>query len=428
MSYQLSLQRPKIDAHQGEYPEFLNRYEMEVMAIAERNPHELKQFHADLFNRITDERNLRIAWDSLAARGGTAPGPNGARYENFTDLEVWHIVRRLRDTLREGNYEVGPVRKVKVSKGPNRGTRTIALMNIEERVVHRGIVQIAQPVIDPLFDDLSFGGRPHRNPWHALLSAQRLTNLIDAGVWITEDIKGAFDHVPLGRLLDLVRHQFEDPAFCDLIRRAVGFPKRRKGLRQGSPLSPLLTNLYLDAFLDRKWRQAHPDVPLLRYVDDILLLCPPGSDPSNLCAELRALLQPAGMTLKGDAVNAIRDLGSGQSAIWLGYEIGLSEAGMSVRVPDSAETRIWPDRLRKMFMQAHAASNSPLRARQAIDGLLQYFGPAYRNSDRRGTYRVIKAIAHEYAFEEMPSKDEFLAVWRSGYRRFERLRRLQNRA
>jgi hypothetical protein len=91
-------------------------------------------------------------------------------------------------------------------------------------------------------------------------------------VWVAVDVKDAFCNVPIPRLLDLVRKNLIDEDLVRFIKRLLDGAKL-PGLRQGGPLSPLFLNLYLDHCLDKMWRKLFPGIPLIRYADDILLLC-----------------------------------------------------------------------------------------------------------------------------------------------------------
>jgi integrase len=211
--------------------------------------------------------------DYLRRHGGAAPGPNGKTYDDFTNREVWELLLAISRAIRSGTYRPGPDREVKIPKASGRGHRTLRLQNIEDRVVARAIVQIIQLLLDPGFDEYSYGYRPGLDRRHALATAIHLAETENRMRWVFEDAKDAFDNVPINRLLDIVRRRL--PAAADLwvlIERVLENDTGR-GLRQGSPLAPLMLNLYLDHFLDRVWRRLLPDTPLLRSADDLLVLC-----------------------------------------------------------------------------------------------------------------------------------------------------------
>ncbi len=89
-------------------------------------------------------------------------------------------------------------RKVSIPKGPGRGNREISVFNVWDQVVHRAILQIVQPLIDPRFRPFSLGGRPRKSILLALLEMER--RVIRHGLtWVVDDdLRNAFDCVPLG--------------------------------------------------------------------------------------------------------------------------------------------------------------------------------------------------------------------------------------
>ena len=113
---------------------------------------------------------------------------------------------------------------------------------------------------------------PGRDRLHALASATKLLGEDQRKVWVTEDVQDAFLNVPLPRLLQIVKKYVHAEDLTQFIGKVLGNAST-SGLRQGGSLSPLLLNLYLHHHLDKPWRREHPDVPLIRVADDILLLC-----------------------------------------------------------------------------------------------------------------------------------------------------------
>ncbi len=241
----------------------------------------------------SNTRNLRSAWDTLSQGGGHAPGPNGNTYSDFSNQEVWELLRATRRHIKAGTYRRGPEKKVSIPKSSGRGTRTLHLTDIEDRVVDRAILQIIQPLFDPMFDDCSFGFRPRLDRQHALAAAERLTLQQGRTIWIVDDIKDCFDQVPRSRLYDVLARRLPENVM-ELIR-LVTKAKQKRGLRQGSPLSPFLVNVFLDHFLDRPWRKSHLDgASLLRTADDMLVLARPGDDTEVLYRDLATRLRSVG--------------------------------------------------------------------------------------------------------------------------------------
>lgn len=358
----LSSDRIPVASHEGDRREMLRRYERSAAQAVMEGPKGIRKIGPDLFEYASDPRILREAWDSLKMYGGAAPGPNGRTYTDYGNREVWEMLGAYSESIRKGTYRPGPDRIDPISKGGNRGTRTLRLQDIHDRVVARSIVEIIQPLLDPGFDPFSFGFRPNRDRLHALATAMHLAETQDRMFFVLEDVKNAFDNVPVQRLLDIVRKRLPNAGdLWQLIEIVVGNGTKR-GIRQGSPLSPILLNLYLDHVLDRPWRERHPDAPLLRSADDILVLCRTREKAPEVQHDLRGLLTPAGMPLKR-SFHAIRNLNDGDKADWLGYQIFKGNNGLTVRI--SVDT--WSV-LEGRLLQAHDKPASPLRAVQIVEG------------------------------------------------------------
>jgi hypothetical protein len=193
--------------------------------------------------------------------------------------------------------------------------------------------------------------------------------------WLTEDLRDAFDNVPQRRLLDVVRLYVSDERMLYLLERVV-LTGSKRGLRQGGNLSPLLLNVYLDHLLDKKWLRLHPDNPLLRWADDLLVLCKNPEEAEQAYQELQRFLMPAGMKLKGTPEQAIHDLRDGTSADWLGYRLNKGKNRLVVNTTESA----WGS-LAEKLEQDHERDCSPIRANQTIMGWISQVGPCYARTD-----------------------------------------------
>jgi hypothetical protein len=367
---------------------------------------------------------LKAAWDRLERRGGPAPGEDGIRYSDLTGPDRWAACRVLRDAVRDHAYAPGPERVVQVPKPGGKETRPIAVQSVVDRVVQRAVASVLHPLLDPDFDPRSFGfrpgvgGLPGRDRRHALAAAQQLA--FDEGrfVWVLADLRDAFGSVPLGRLLDVVRKRVPDPELVGLtLTRTASGASAKRGLRQGSSLSPLLLNVYLDHALDRPWRQDHPDVPLLRYADDLLLLCRDRAEADECLAALRRRVRPAGFTLKDPGrAGYVRDLGAGRVADWLGFRVAKNRDRLSVRPARAAYSR-----LHTRLVQAHEAAVPSLAAAAAVRGWFDQMGPCHKGAHRLRAYEKAVAVAARAGFVEVPAEAEAMDLWAAAYARWRTL-------
>lgn len=406
-----------VASHEGSTADYLRRHEEEAQAVARASLAEKRAFAARLLPRTIDPRNLRRAWDGLASGDGQAPGPDGLHYGDLSSAEVWDMIHALRHSLRDDRYRPGPMRRVMVPKNSGQGTRTLSIPSILDRVVQRAVVQTVQPFLDATFDDASFGYRPGRHRLHALARAERAATTANGWAWVADDLKDAFNHVPQERLLDVVRHRLFGAEIVRLIERLVRSASGT-GLPQGSCLSPLLLNLYLDHHLDRPWKKRYPGAPLVRVADDLLVLTTTPEEARQARQNLEQLLQPAGLPLKGTMVTAVRDLSGGETIDWLGYRLRKGKEGLEVEMTE----RPWRS-LEEAFRLAHHHDDAPLRAYDIVVGWISQQGPCLPWTNPQGAYARVKATALSYAFEELPPQGEFLAIWRQAHEDWQRVRR-----
>lgn len=364
--------------------------------------------------RIGDERNLYAAMRHLAAYGGEAPGPNDLSIDDFTDPELWDISRELRDAIRTHRYRPGEDRTVEIPKVSGVGTRGITLQNIEDRTVQRATLQMLQPLIDPKFDPCSFGFRPKRDRRHALATATFLAETKNRWIWIAADIRTAFDKVPRRRLLDVVRKQLPNSALVDFIDMLVD-KGTKKGIRQGGSLSPFLLNVYLDHFLDQPWRRLHPLVPLIRYADDVLLLCRTKKGASEMYEDLQRMLREAGLPLKEPEGDPIIDLRGGGTVSWLGYAVTHQAGKIRVRLDET----FWAD-LDQKLESIRDKPAAPLRANDVMRSLISQAGPA-RPPTRPLQEQFLKRVqeaAWKNGFDEGPTINALTRMLNAGHARY----------
>lgn len=252
-----------------------------------------------LFRHATAPETLRQAWARVEANHGAAGG-DGVTVERFAFF-VPAALDRLSERLRGFTYRPGPARRVNVPKKSG-GLRPLDIPCVIDRVAQGAAVLALQPVLEPEMEDSSFAYRPGRGVADAVrriaaLRRDGFTHVVDG------DISRYFENVPHEMLLSKLERATGDDAILDLVALWLEwYAPAGKGLPQGSPLSPLLANLYLDAVDEAIARRG---VRLVRYADDFVLLARSEAAAEGVLTRMTALLAEHGLELHPDKTRVV---------------------------------------------------------------------------------------------------------------------------
>lgn len=219
--------------------------------------------------------NLFAAWEKVRSNQGVG-GVDGVSLNGFS-ADLLLNLETLRNEVGYDTYRPAPLLRVEIAKKDGLGKRPLSIPTIRDRVLQTAVALVLTPVFEQEFEDISFAYRQGRSVGQAV---SRIERLRDEGYqWVVDaDIRSFFDEVDHDLLMQEVQKLVTDTTILRLIRQwlkaTVVDGKERyrltKGIPQGSPLSPLLANLFLDhldeTLLDNNLR-------LVRYADDFVVLC-----------------------------------------------------------------------------------------------------------------------------------------------------------
>ena len=222
-----------------------------------------------MIKQLTSKQNLNEAYLRVYRNKG-AGGVDNIQVTELKSILSTHG-KHYTDQIERETYQVSPILGVEIPKS-NGKTRLLGIPTAIDRVYQQALHQVLQPVFEIDFQQHSYGFRPERNAHQAITQSLEYINSGYTDV-VDIDLKSFFDEVEHYILLELIYKKVKCKATIRLLRSFLRAPilingklqKRRKGVPQGSPLSPLLSNILLNE-LDKKLEsRGHRYV---RYADD----------------------------------------------------------------------------------------------------------------------------------------------------------------
>lgn len=374
-----------------------------VLEFIKRNKFSTEPVVRYLLDYIASAKNLKLSWSRLAKKDKTTPGPDQQYYELYDKSAVWNSMRELGRSILSTEYSRRRERISMQKKSSGKGERPITIMSIFDRVVDKSGASILGKYCELFFQPCSFGYREGIGQFDALGTAYSHFEQRALQAWVCVDLRDAFLRVPISHFLEIFRFYFPDDRLVEFVEVLLG-GSLMPGLRQGSPISPLLLNLYLHHHLDRKMTR-NTARRMIRWADDILVLCQDPDDAQEAYQELVRVMSSIGMIIKESEEQAIIDMSKNNRVAWMGFDIegyqanGSKSRSIRANISDTA----W-ERLRENLTKLHSQPSPPLIVDASIHGWLSQYAPALRREKQRDIFERVKEIANDCCFDEL---DEF---------------------
>lgn len=227
----------------------------------------------DLLDKILMPDNFKAAIDEVRKNKG-APGIDKMPVDELNSYFALHE-REIILEIQNKTYKPQPVRRVYIPKPNSDKKRPLGIPTVVDRVVQQAVARVLTREYDPLFSSHSYGFRPRRDAHQAM--AEALEYLNEGRTWIIDfDIEKYFDTVNHDKLISILRENINDAAILHLIRAFLKagvmddglVSPTEEGVPQGGPLSPVLSNVYLDK-LDKELENRR--LAFVRYADDFIV-------------------------------------------------------------------------------------------------------------------------------------------------------------
>ena len=236
-----------------------------------------RRFHA-LYDKVFRMDFLEEAWKQVKSNKGSA-GVDNETINDILEKGEDIVLTKIQEVLKaKKKYRPRKVKRVYIPK-PDGSNRPLGIPTVRDRIIQTSAKMTMEPIFEADFLDCNYGFRPNRSA-HDALEEIRATMNRGYRIVLDADIKGFFDNINHGKLLDFVCNRINDRKFLKLIRKWLECGVMESGVAyetstgtpQGGVISPLLANIYLHEF-DKYWiHESGIDSKLIRYADDFVIL------------------------------------------------------------------------------------------------------------------------------------------------------------
>ena len=335
----------------------------------------------ELIEWILQDRNIDEAIKAVKRNKGAA-GVDGMTVD---ELDAYFAIHRKEITfqIREGKYKPSPVRRVYIPKA-NGKKRPLGIPTVVDRVVQQMVAQVLSFGYDKYFSNNSYGFRPDRNCHQAVNKALEFLN--EGCEWVIDlDIEKYFDTVNHDKLISILRERINDAKTLRLIRQFLRAGVMEDGLTspseegvpQGGPLSPVLSNVYLDK-LDKELESRR--LRFVRYADDCNIFVKSEMAADRVMKSITSWLERK-LRLKVSATKTkvVRPTKS----TFLGFTFWKSKDGWKCRPADDRKKRLY-DKTRVILLRRKAAARPIKFTFMQLNWLIRGWINYYRIGSMKG--------------------------------------------
>jgi group II intron reverse transcriptase/maturase len=386
------------------------------------------------------------AWEKVRSNKGAA-GVDGCSIEEFEkDLE--NSLYKIWNRMSSGSYFPPPVRVVEIPRSHGKGTRTLGVPTVSDRIAQTVVAGRLEERVEAIFHPDSYGYRPGRSALDAVEVCRRRCWKYD---WVIDlDIEKFFDSVPRADIVRLVEMNTDAVWVVMYVRRWLDAPlqmldgsvlKRDRGTAQGSAVSPVLANLFLHYAFDEWMAREFPSVPFERYVDDAVVHCVSEAQARMVLAAIGARMEQVGLRLHPQKTRIVylrddRRRGSSEHAefTFLGFTFRQRRArdkhgkiyySVLPAISDdaqkkiSAEVRSWRLHLRTRQQLADLARD----INSVVRGWMNYYGAFYRSAMYRILARINAYLVRwlRKKYKRLKGRKKAMRAWRGATTRCPRL-------